>query len=447
MKKLTLALVIALVTSGAVWAQPTPPAPGEVLGGIFDQFNAVPTMSTEARYSGGIFGSMVDDYISVNYYDSKVGTFLFTGGYPSGSSVEDTAYPTYALNLGLGKTLKNSYLGLYYGGSFFSAEGNNDGGSPATKTSARVWANNVALLLGTSNFGAFRLDLIINTISAEFPSGTTTVKGYINAPSFALTWGMPSSLHPYIKVGYKLPDKIVLNLPPDFTARVNSRIGVQAGLNYDLNDTSSVSGDIVIGGQLGSTGKILGEKIRLGGVFATGLRGAYKKTFDFGKFSMGFQPNVAFGLAVDNSDDLKKPTKVDYPAELDFEFRAGVNFGIKFRPTQKFAFFTGASLNLFDLRTISYAGGDTKNDSSAWDIDGFYFNDSYLTSKGRLGFGMTFEPIRNLVIGAGLNGFLDRFFAFNLSKMRVENDMENSSNFLYAIFNGMTFDLTISYKF
>jgi len=443
MKKMALLLVIMVVISGSVWAQ------GLIIGNMFDSFYAVPTVSTEARYSAGIFGSMVDNYIKVNYYDFNIGTFVVAGGYPSsGKDITDTDTPPYALNFGLGKTLKSSYLGLYYGGSLLYAWGDNDGGSPAGKESGTYWENRAAVLIGTPAFGAFRLDMILETEVDKEKSGSDSYKERAFAPSFALTWGMPSSLHPYITAFYQFPEKIIDNTgSPKSTETWGSILGLQGGLCYDLSDSSSISGDMAMGIMFGYREKGVSD-IKSGAILAAGLRGAYKKTWEFGKLSMGFSPKVALGFILDNSSDYSiGGTKVNNPAPFTFELGMGLDLGLKYQMNRVFGFYTGAGLQLIDFISTSYVGGDIKNKSSSWNLLGVYWDDRYLTDAGRLGFGMTFEPIKNLVIGTGLNSFLDRIVAFNLAEMRIENAMPGGNNFLYSLFGGLTFDLTVSYKF
>jgi hypothetical protein len=102
MKKIFCSLVIIMAITTAVSAQ--------IIGDKYN-LNAVPTISTEARYSAGRFGSYIDDFISVNDYDPAVKTFFFLGGFPASSEVNNTDNPSYDLSVGLGKSLaRNSYL-------------------------------------------------------------------------------------------------------------------------------------------------------------------------------------------------------------------------------------------------------------------------------------------------------------------------------------------------
>jgi len=479
MKRIVFLLIAVLVISGSVWAQG--------VDDYFDMFNVVPTLSTEARYSAGIFSSMVDDYIDVNWYDPKIGTFFFLGGYPSkNTSVDVTDYVTpspYQISFGLGRTMKNFYLGIYYGGSFVDASGDNDGANKPTKTSDREWANSLALLIGTSAYGAFRLDIDLNTeVEKKTYDGDIVSKERDYAPSFGLTWGgLPALayLHPYITIGIKLPEKYIYganagtNNYKEATLKEGSLFGIQAGVSYDLDDTSSVSGDLIIGGMFGSSAKgnglampvgIPGNGIdkdvdlKTGGVFAFGLKGNYKKTMDFGKVAVGFKPKLSMGFMVDNSDDVKGDLDIDEPATFNFQLRTSIDLGLKYQVSKKFALYTGASLQFFDWTTESYIGGDTKDDSSGWDFNGIAWEQSSLANSGHLGFGLTFTPAENLVIGFGLNTLLDRFFKINLQDMTFKlgdnfnttdagKDSGNIGDWALNLFRGVQFDLTVSYKF
>jgi len=126
MKKVLFMVVAALIISGTVWGQNDPfPIPGPVIDGIFDLGNAVPTMSTEARYSAGQFTTDVDNFINVLDYNPAIGTFFFLGGFPDNGTVNttDVLGDNNRISLGAGKTFGFGYLALYYGGNLIRASG------------------------------------------------------------------------------------------------------------------------------------------------------------------------------------------------------------------------------------------------------------------------------------------------------------------------------------
>ena len=92
-------------------------------------FNAVPTLSTEARFSAGLFTTDVDNFINPRFHNPQIGTFFFLGGFPGESDdVSETERPGFVLSGGFGRTLADGlYLAVYYGGSLA------DGGRTRTK--------------------------------------------------------------------------------------------------------------------------------------------------------------------------------------------------------------------------------------------------------------------------------------------------------------------------
>lgn len=497
MKKGILLFLAVLALSGVAWAQVGPGIdhPFDVLGppailgfgpimsvgALFDVFSAVPTVSTEARYSAWRYGSDIDDYIDVNFYDPNIGTFFFLGGFPSTTNVDSTGVLTgndYTISFGLGKTLKSFYLGAYYGGGLVNAWGVSDNLSPVSKYSGYAWRNNLALLLGTHGYGAFRLDMVLDTDTESLKSGGDLVaKAREYAPSFALTWGgiQLAGMDPYITIGFGFPDKYTWGDGDGKTLTYTERaiFALQAGVNYDLSDSSSLSGDLVIGGLFGS--RLKGDKeaepvyfagasgkydIKEGGAFGIGLKAGYAKKFDFGKFGMGVKPKVAIGYSRNNRSISGDVTQKN-PSDNMFELYSSLDLGFKFQANSKVALFTGASLQLFDYTRFSHSGGNSKNKTKAWALTGIGWDSTAWAMNNNggpsniLGFGMTVTPVKNLVIGCGLNTFMDKLFTVNLRDMQVDtgdywDDAASANNFVGALgelFNNLKFDLTVSYKF
>jgi len=499
MKKIVLLLTIAVVLSGAAWGQGFPPDPADMPGpfgvintfgpgavnSVFDSFYAVPTVSTESRYSAGIFTSMIDDFIDVNKYDPKIGTFGFVGGYPSMAydptagtgGVNQTDYitgdasnPNYAISFGLGKSIKDYYLGLYYGGSMVHATGTKN--IPADTERSQVnWGNKLAVLLGTPGYGAFRFDMILDTSTQEEKSNGDVVASTRNfAPSLALSWGgvQLAGLDPYITIGYEFPDQYVWGTTSphkELTYTGSSVLGLQAGLAKNFDSSSSLSGDVLMALTFGGNYKGDGEaapalglgagsfSIKQDGGFGIMGRAAYKKIIDLGQFAFGFKPRVALGYYADNSAKLSGDVKVDGGTSNFFELNTGIDLGFKYQPFAKFAFYTGASLQVFDWRTIN----NSKQNTSTWAVDGFMFSENNWRNMAgpryALGIGTTYTPVNNLVIGAGLNTFTDKLVTVDLTDMTVKSgtwwgsNANNIGSFAASLFANMTFDLTVSYKF
>ena len=484
MKKIILFCIVFLLCS-SVWAQLYPiPNPGQDVldlipsgkealnwrGGLFDSFYAPSVLSTESRYSAGIFTNDIDEYLDVTLYDPKIGTFLFMGGYPAGNSVNDTDNIThnYAVNFGFAKTINCYYFGIYYGGSLVDVGGGFKA-YPASQNatySSSTWQNNLAVILGSPFFGAFRFDLKMNTKTEKDLIDDTSLDQYRkDAPSIALTWGgiKVYGFDPYITVGYKFAEKEVLGGPDSFgaykegTFTGGDKFGVQAGVNYDFNENSKVWGDIsfvkAFSDKYSGDEEIIGAdpSKELGG-WGIGLRAAYKRIFNFGKISAGLSPGLFVAYTTDSYNHD--------PSNDILEICTSVDLGLKYQHCAKLAFYTGASLQILDWVVSLHSD----NDDSGWFLGGFAWDNrkwstaSLLSSNATsyLGFGMTVTPVKNLIIGAGLNTFLDKFVVFDLKRMSIEtgeffddtkNNPNNTGTWFGNLFNGIKFDLTVSYKF
>jgi len=158
MKKVILVLAAALLLSGAAWGQ---------LGGvtlpdlsdyqIFNWYQANVGVSTESGTSAGVFTSDVDNYIDPMSYNPEIGTFVYFGGH-------NMSYlGTNMVSFGFAKTLSNGYLGLYFGGRPVDAEGET---AEKYERSSANWYNQLAVIFGTKDKGAFRLDLSIGDSEA-----------------------------------------------------------------------------------------------------------------------------------------------------------------------------------------------------------------------------------------------------------------------------------------
>jgi hypothetical protein len=463
MKRFVFLLIATLVISGAVWGQV--PAPGAVFGDdLFDYFNAVPTVSTESRYSAGTFTSDVDDYISVTDHDPKIGTFFFLGGYPAveGDPVDNTENLTaggnpYVVSFGLGKTFNAFYLGVYYGGNFVNATGQNNHGDPEIKQYNSAWRNRLALLINPtgSNIGAFRFDLIMNNTQANKATNDGDITNQIiqNAPAIAFTWGGMNiaGINPYVTLGYKFADKTVtrgITPPGDVITKSNAAFGIQLGGTYSLKDNADISADLAILHQLATdySGGGRNNSWKEGGNTGFGLKVAYSQTIDTDKVSVGLKPGLGLGYRSISHKTTAPAPAVSDPSDNFFEFTAGIDLGIKYQHNKLFALYSGASLQIFDWVTVGHSGGDTDDDRTGWRVTGFRWDTSKFNTTGNLGFGMTLTPNPNLVIGAGLNTILDRLFYIDLTGVGIGTGPFFSSFEPADLFGNLRFDLTISYK-
>ncbi|GHU07422.1 hypothetical protein FACS1894151_01730 [Spirochaetia bacterium] len=468
MKRRILILVIAAAISGSAWAQPS-----LLTGNVWDEqhslpdFNAMPTLSTEARYSAGRIGSYVDSFLDVNNYDPNTGLFFFLGGFPSITHVNDTdvliGVADYNISAGFAKAFGSFYLAAYYGGGLVYGNGSNNGAEKATVTSYGRWQDSLALLIGTSSFGAFRLDLIFddlqntsNKLDGNFNDTSRTDGG-----KTALSWGLNlGALSPHATIGIKWPDVIQTgNGTGDITGENSSDgyFAISAGTGYDLDKNSSLSGDLTLVFGTGADEKKTGPDdthIKTAGPFSLGLDLAYAIEINLGEtLAIGLQPTVNLGFAIDDPN-TSGDTSYNTPSVTYFGLKIGVDAGIQFALNPKISLYTGASLRFFNWTTGAVSRGEDDNISpeSSWKFEGISWETAKWNNGDTLGFGLTWAPVENLSIGFGLNTLLDKFFLIDLSKMQVRagsfwnNNNLGVDNLTGGVLNGVIFDLTVSYK-
>ena len=127
MKKTFLFLMLFVLISGLASAQLVQPNPGSLDANLillpdagfswengqfnmFDSLYAPPIMSTQARYSAGVFRGDIDNYLDIIFHDRTVGTFIFAGAFPSGEAVNqsDSGFIQNGLSFGIGRTINCS---------------------------------------------------------------------------------------------------------------------------------------------------------------------------------------------------------------------------------------------------------------------------------------------------------------------------------------------------
>jgi len=503
MKKIIILAIAVLLVAGTAWAQ-FPPGfapPGKPdlpnafdpdhddydapkLGDMFGRFSAVKTESVESRTSFGIFGSMVDDYIGVNSYDADIGTFAFLGGFDGDVISEEEV----SFSLGVAKTMNFGYMAFYYGGRVvdargtkstnFQEEGDPDGTKDTvTKRSTAQWENSLAVLLGTSNIGAFRLDFIFDLESDRRTIEGTPVaelkdsfQGYpANNVSIAATWGGIDffGFDPYITLGFKVPGGYSMERAHDVAGsiktselkyRQNGAIGLQTGV---FHGATGLFGDIAFLYGLGtkyehinnSTDTQVTTEVKGSSAIDFALRvGYFNNSFDVGKFSFGVCPLVAAGFGSQSRNTTTSISPKPDPAPVDqsmasdrwFEVSGDIDLGMRFKINEKFALYTGTSLSLFDYASVREKGGEKKSgnqdetraDEKSWTFRGISWDD---TDGGNLRFGLTFTPVQGFVIGAGID--TSSYFRANLA------DMETSlriSDMFETIFEEVKFNITAS---
>ena len=555
MKRFVVFMLFALLLGGMVWGQPvistvdTDDSPldfafgrgyriiieDDGLGGLpeiqaiyYRGFNAVPTISTEARYSAGIFGSDIDSYISVTDYDAEIGTFFFLGAFPSaaslvGSTITGGVDQTFTitdpfedhgvtLSAGFARSFDNFYLGLYYGGSFLEAKGA-DNGLPKEdniNTYESQWSNNLAVLVGLEDLGAFRLDLIINTETDRTRINSDNIALERNvAPTVALSWGgLPLfGFNPFVTIGFKFKDKIeeggydADDKYISWAETWDGSFGLQFGASYDLSESSSVSaavgfrtrsgvnfsghsdfrGDGIAAAAVYEPELLIAPAevidaifgtgddsfdVTLGGQWGIGLEVSYSQTIDTGMVAFGFSPTIGIAYMRQNNDIAGKKT-LELASDNTFQFNAGIDLGLRVAATEKLAFYTGLGLQLLNYERTTHSGGkeydndatfgnaDTTDDSSEWELAGFAWDETKLATGGILGIGMTYTPVENLIIGFGLNTFINRLFMIDVRGMRIRTGTfwdstgggaNNLGTWAGRLFEDLQIDLTVSYR-
>jgi hypothetical protein len=462
---------------------PAQPTPNPVLDNIsIDRFNAVRALSPQARYTQGLFTSDVDDFIDVNAYNPDIGTFFFLGASPVGGNVTSTA-PVNGLSLGFAHSFSSFYLGLYFGGQMFNGKGVTDsgngiygGGTAKASWATADWDISMAVLLGTQNLGAFRLDLIFRGRDNTSKYDGKTVGNIVFPPTgsgygwryttgnpgaiIAGTWGnnLSDALAAHATVGFRFADYGLYSnpsapsgSPSKATTYADAQWGVNGGIGYDLNTVSTLEADLTLFGNLGSSSNPdVGASIKEPGSFGLAIDAALVNIFvPVAGLELGLKPYAGLGFLGDPSDNG--------PNTNGFEFALGVDAGLKARLPGKFSKFsmvTGAGLNLFDWYTASLTDRPAPaKDVSAWQINGIYFRPETLGNNGQLGLGLIFDPNQNLSIGFGINALVDGLFVLDLRNMRITRGTffaggtTTNGGFLTNLFTDATIDLTVSYKF
>ena len=500
MRKILVLLVITLAVSGTVWGQIPSDNKlyrdfyrqyGNLYSSIFDftdMYNAVPTTSTESRYSAGRFDSYMGGFIDTRGYNHDTGTYFFMGGFPGSSYVGDTDYLTpgnpmlnpsgpdqffpggsYAVSFGLGKTITDKlYMAAYYGGSLVNAFGQ----TTKNETDPNIydsfefftWRNRLAVLFGINGMG-FRFDLLMFNPQSQKISLEDGKEVYIKnqyGTGFALTWGMDiNKFSPYVKFGIKLSDsgEITQNEGKEMTILSGSKWGFLTGTGYPFTDTSGIWVDFLLGGQFkqslgGDSLELIGiTPYKDGGSFGIGLRTGYYCSFEAGRWTLGLGPYMRIGSTNVSRYSWLDEDSDKYPSDNFLNFKMAADIGLRYQPG-KFAFYTGAGLQFLEYNLRTRPGGldDFRSKEKEWELFGIEWEDSKTLAGGELGFGMTFNPNEYISFGFGLNSILDNLVKFNIKKMTIESgtfwgsDSDSISSWAASLFDNAKLDMTVSIR-
>ena len=453
MKRVILLFAITLAVGVTVWAQtkpnPTSPptitkpsevpnAPAAGLGqtGIVD-LNAVPALSTEARYSAGIFGSLGDDFIDPRFHDTEIDTFIFVGG--NFSTNRSNSSGSNEVNFGFARNFGPFYLAAYYGGTLVEAgSAFNDiylpGNLPAYSWSESKWNSNLAVLLGIAGMG-FRIDAKAQSeiekagfdesgIDSVFKE-TKTESSLVGGPSVAVSWGAGfGSLSPWFRAGYRFSDLYVLQreatefrYEEKFTG--DSKLEVSGGADYSLGETSSVGGELRFGKTFPDREVYTGVtpiddnpprdpefpfSNRRFGMMGFGAGAYYKQTFESGNVAFGFQPKLNAALTMKSNDWIGGSFTWTQPGDRWFTLDGSVNLGASIRRSEKLVFYTGVEVKLFDWTTWTQTGGDEMNPArnSSSNFEGIKVDN--------LQIGLTYALLENVDVGLGVSDILNSGF-------------------------------------
>jgi len=452
LKKVVLAFVVAMVAGGLVWGHNgscnDDNAPNDYLWpgaghlGRVDLRATPPTLSIEARNSARMFRSDVDNFIDPRFHDLDMGTFFFAGANIPGNARH--------VNFGFARSFDNLYLALYYGGRLVDGYGHRHREDstaflPDERERTAHWRNDLALLLGFERIG-LRLDVTMNSNTSRSASEGSSGEGIIIGdlercrmnfgPSFALTLGASAAaqeerLAPWIRIGYRFPDlelsEIKISTPAGTfskysSLRTGAALELSSGASLSTGDYSLIGGEIRFGNTFAdrldrsqsSPGSVLlnyDVTDRRGGMISFGLGVFYSHVIDFGfdAVAIGFSPNLNFGLTSrSNSWDGDTGSFLDFGdrwTTLDMS----IDFGVNWQVSQRIVFFAGAELRVFDWTTWSetgehYVSGAANLEArrSGWVFSGFNITGPAI--------GITFTPVEEVVVGLGMNSFINGLF-------------------------------------
>ncbi len=407
-------VAVVFVVCGTAWSQTLP-----INWSGFDWMYADTADSTESATSAGIFSSDIDNYIGVNSYNPAGGMFAFAGG---GNAVNANN-----ISLGFSAMLDAGYLGIYYGGGLVNAEGSKDDAAKTTESTAD-WNNNLAVIFGLKDGLSFRFDLRLSPNADRMDVDGDITEAISDDTRIAFTLGgfKLGGMTSYVTAGFQFPISETMPVGGDNITRLGtSMLGVQFGLSAD----SGFYADALL--NIGFAGSVDGKANENEGLFGIAFQAGYGKTFEFGKFAFGINPHASIYLGF--------PYKT-----FDLDVTAGIDLGASFKINDKFALYTGASIQLLQWQTETVT--DVGNE---WTFDGIKWDPA-----GLIGVGLTFAPVQNVVIGADVSNFINRLITVNPATLQVgtgsgfnQTTNDNFGDWITHWFRGVTFGLTVSCKF
>jgi hypothetical protein len=281
----------------------------------------------------------------------------------------------------------------------------------------------------------------------------------------ALSWGANfGNLLPGAQIGFKFPDKEYYEdeKGKSSTILTNGVFSLGANTWLLLDDSNSVFAGLTFATLFPEDHQgdeaVLGYKpYKEGGAWGLDFSLHYQYELDAGGFGFKVRPRLGVNFVSVSHDSTEKDA-IDQAEDNYTEVGLGFDLGLKFKVNEKVAIYTGASLDLFKWNILGHSGGDkgkkTTDDSNAWTFSGIEWTGRRWTGSSTLGFGLTWTPIEKLVIGMGLNTFLDKFVEVDLEQVQVrsgsffnDNGSAHLGTWVGELFKDLKFDLTVSYTF
>ncbi|MDR0551440.1 MAG: hypothetical protein LBG72_05435 [Spirochaetaceae bacterium] len=408
MRKVFSVLVLAALVSGAVWAQPTEPAPSAAasLKTLKDYlknnpFQAAPTSPVNAV--SGRFSTDVDNYLGVTDWngvaENFANTYFFLGG--------DGTAAGGGIMGGFAKKLGSAYLAFYIDGNLFKDGYGYNSGSDDSDTNTTggslLWNNWFGFLFGNEAIGGIRFDLQLgNGTNANAAWDTSTGGGKVKESdnlgpvTTTLQWGKAlGAITPNVGLGFRWPGTHIVN--NDGTKNENYKnAALWFHLGVDIGDFG-VENNLTI--DFGTTNNNDGKKSTESGYVLDGLGVYYAITADITeKIQFKAKPRIDFTIA--GKDNKKTPVQGDAyndtAPQFWFALSPSSQLALKFQANEKLAFYTGVNLTLLtftveaDSSYKGQGGAEVKDKPSKWTLEGIQFANLNINSGSDLEIAATF---------------------------------------------------------
>jgi hypothetical protein len=389
MKKVFSVLLLVLLISAAVWAQPTgPTAPagpsGHTSGYTLDDTQALsfqvsifsPVVAASQYYT-----TEVDLYMHPNYwkYVPFDTTFFFLGGnanlVASGGS---SGTASDSIQGGFAAKAFGGVIAAYYHGGFSDGGGTNNGADDSDLSqidTELTWSDQFALMYASEAIGAIRLDVLLptdKTLTHEQGenAGAPNAKQYFTpGTTIGLEWGnVLGPVNARFALGFKFPDytknEYVGSGSPAGDKTAEKWEGTTLALRA-IADWKDFRGETTFTFDFGNSNKgdlaVKDYTFSETGYFHNATNFYYVKTMQFAEsFSIKVRPALKFQFYAKETK-----TKMDYDGyagETDYITTAAPVFEFQFNPEvqigaqyiyKKVSLYAGTKATLFTINTHS----------------------------------------------------------------------------------------------